>query len=259
VTDALFDLSGRIGVVTGSSGQLGRALCAALADRGMTVVGLDLPDRSGATGTLACDVTDRASVEAALARVEDDHGTPHLLVNAAAIDAPPDAPPVEVGPFEDVPAAAIGRVLDVNVGGVVTCCQVIGGAMARAGRGSVANVSSIYGMLSPDQRIYDFRREAGEPFTKPVAYSVSKSALLNLTRYLATYWARQGVRVNTLTLAGIANHQPEAFVDAYTARMPIGRMMDVGEAVGAVVFLAADASSYVTGSNLVVDGGWSAW
>ena len=205
-----------------------------------------------------CDVTDRAAVEAALAAIED-WGVPHLLVNAAAIDAPPDAPADEVGPFEDVPREAIDRVLDVNVGGVITCCQVVGGAMAAAGRGSIVSISSIYGMLSPDQSLYDFRREAGEVFVKPVAYSVSKSALLNLTRYLATYWARQGVRVNTLTLAGIENDQPAPFVEAYTRRMPIGRMMDVTEAVGAVVFLAADASSYVTGSNLVVDGGWSAW
>jgi NAD(P)-dependent dehydrogenase (short-subunit alcohol dehydrogenase family) len=260
VTGPLFDLSGRVGVVTGSSGQLGSALCRALADRGMTAVGLDLrPREDTPAATVHCDVVDRVSVEAALARVEAEHGVPHLLVNAAGIDAPPDAPAVEVGPFEDVPREAIGRVLDVNVGGVVTCCQVVGGAMARAGRGSIVNVSSIYGMLSPDQRLYDFRREAGESFTKPVAYSVSKSALYNLTRYLATYWAGQGVRVNTLTLAGIANDQPAAFVEAYTARMPLGRMMDVGEAVGAVVFLAADASSYVTGANVVVDGGWSAW
>jgi NAD(P)-dependent dehydrogenase (short-subunit alcohol dehydrogenase family) len=261
VIDPLFDLSGRVAVVTGSSGQLGRALCTALAERGAVVVGLDLagPQEGDAAPTLACDVTDRASVEAAIATIERDHAVPHLLVNAAGIDAPPDAPAEEVGPFEDVPVEAIGRVLDVNVVGVLTCCQVIGGAMARAGRGSVVNVSSIYGMLSPDQRVYDFRREAGETFVKPVAYSVSKSALSNLTRYLATYWAGRGVRVNTLTLAGIANDQPAAFVEAYTARMPLGRMMDVGEAVGAVVFLAADASSYVTGSNLVVDGGWSAW
>jgi NAD(P)-dependent dehydrogenase (short-subunit alcohol dehydrogenase family) len=258
VQDPLFDLSGRVAVVTGSSGQLGTALCEALAARGVDVVGLDLAV-AGAAPTLRCDVTDRGAVEAALSRIEADHGLPHLLVNAAGIDAPPDAPAVEVGPFEDVPTEAIGRVLDVNVGGVVTCCQVIGGAMARAGRGSIVNVSSIYGMLSPDQRVYDFRRAAGETFAKPVAYSVSKSALYNLTRYLATYWARDGVRVNTLTLAGIANDQPEAFVEAYTARMPVGRMMEVGEAVGAVVFLAADASSYVTGANLVVDGGWSAW
>jgi NAD(P)-dependent dehydrogenase (short-subunit alcohol dehydrogenase family) len=114
-------------------------------------------------------------------------------------------------------------------------------------------------MLSPVQELYDFRRASGETFFKPVAYSVSKSALYNLTRYLATYWAKSGVRVNTLTLAGVFNEQPEEFLKAYTARMPLGRMAEAGEVVGPVVFLASDASSYVTGANVVVDGGWSAW
>ena len=272
MVDPLFDLTRRTAVVTGGMGQLGAALAVELAARGMHVAILDrataprpgaaelAPDVPTARSSRTCATSPSAARSSGRSRrSRPTHGIPHLLVNAAGIDAPPDAPASEVGPFEDVPTEAIARVMDVNVGGVVTCCQVIGGAMARAGRGSIVNVSSIYGMLSPDQRVYDFRREQGESFVKPVAYSVSKSALYNLTRYLATYWARQGVRVNTLTLAGIANDQPAPFVEAYTQRMPIGRMMDVGEAVGAVVFLAADASSYVTGSNLVVDGGWSAW
>ena len=131
--------------------------------------------------------------------------------------------------------------------------------MARAGRGSIVNIGSVYGLLSPVQDLYEFRREAGETFVKPVAYSVSKSAILNLTRYLATYWAKDGVRVNTLTLAGVENEQPQEFLDAFEARSPMGRMLDAREALGAVVFLASAASSYVTGSNVVVDGGWSAW
>jgi NAD(P)-dependent dehydrogenase (short-subunit alcohol dehydrogenase family) len=272
VSDALFDLSGRVAVVTGGIGQLGSGLAVALAGRGMRVAILDVETepRSGAAGLRtaldegtvrvhACDVTDRAQVEAALALVETDWGVPHLLVNAAAIDSPPDAPANEVGPFEDVPLDSLERVVHVNVVGVVVPCQVIGGAMAREGRGSIVNVGSVYGLLSPDQGLYDFRREAGETFFKPVAYSVSKSALLNLTRYLATYWGRSGVRVNTLTPHGIENGQPVPFVEAFAARSPLGRLMDVSEAVGAVVFLASEASSYVTGANLVVDGGWSAW
>ena len=272
VTDPLFDLSGRVGVVTGGMGQLGAELATGLAERGMRVAILDLETapRVGAAGLATavdegtirvhgCDVTDRGAVEAALALVEEDWGVPHVLVNAAAIDAPPDAPAAEVGPFEEVPLDALERVVHVNVLGVVVCCQVIGGAMARAGRGSIVNVGSVYGLLSPDQGLYDFRRAAGEEFFKPVAYSVSKSALLNLTRYLATYWGRSGVRVNTLTPHGIENGQPEPFVEAFASRSPLGRLMDVNEALGGVVYLASDASSYVTGANLVVDGGWSAW
>jgi NAD(P)-dependent dehydrogenase (short-subunit alcohol dehydrogenase family) len=154
---------------------------------------------------------------------------------------------------------ALERVVHVNVLGVVVPCQVVGGAMAREGRGSIVNVGSVYGLLSPHQALYEFRRSEGEPFFKPAAYSVSKSALLNLTRYLATYWGGSGVRVNTLTPHGIENDQPLPFVEAFSARSPLGRLMDVSEAVGAVVFLASDASSYVTGANIVVDGGWSAW
>jgi NAD(P)-dependent dehydrogenase (short-subunit alcohol dehydrogenase family) len=175
------------------------------------------------------------------------------------VGSPPDAPAEEVGPFEDYPGESFDRVMQVNVKGTLLACQVIGARMADEGRGSIVNVSSIYGMLSPVQELYDFRRDSGETFFKPIAYSVSKSALYNLTRYLATYWAKSGVRVNTLTLAGVWNGQPQEFLDAYTARMPLGRMADASEVVGPVVFLASDASSYVTGANVVVDGGWSAW
>jgi NAD(P)-dependent dehydrogenase (short-subunit alcohol dehydrogenase family) len=261
VSDPLFDLEGRVGVVTGGMGQLGSVYASGLTERGMKVAVFDVVGGNVPEGarSFEVDVTDRGSIEAALRVVEAEWGVPHLLVNNAALDSPPDAPPEEVGPFETYPEASFDSVLDVNVKGAFLCCQAIGGAMARAGRGSIVNVSSIYGLLSPVQDLYEFRRARGETFVKPVAYSVSKSAILNLTRYLATYWAKTGVRVNTLTLAGVWNEQSPEFLEAYTARVPMGRMLDASEALGAVVFLASDASSYVTGANVVVDGGWSAW
>jgi NAD(P)-dependent dehydrogenase (short-subunit alcohol dehydrogenase family) len=261
VTDPLFDLDGRVAVVTGGMGQLGRVYLEGLAERGMRVASFDVVAGDLPDGVRAyeVDVTDRSSIEHGLEAVAQELGTPHVLVNNAALDSPPDAPPEEVGPFEDYPEASFDEVMDVNVKGAFLCCQVVGGAMAREGRGSIVNVSSVYGLLSPVQDLYAFRRERGETFVKPVAYSVSKAAVLNLTRYLATYWASSGVRVNTLTLAGVWNDQPQEFLDAFAARSPMGRMLDAREALGAVVFLASDASSYVTGSNVVVDGGWSAW
>ncbi|MBA2642251.1 MAG: SDR family oxidoreductase [Actinobacteria bacterium] len=261
MTDALFDLSDRVAVVTGGMGQLGSVYAAGLAGRGMRVAIFDVEAGDTPDGVTAydVDVTDRAALEQAAGAVEAEWGVPHLLVNNAGLDSPPDAPADEVGPFETYPEESFDAVMDVNVKGTFLACQVVGGAMAREGRGSIVNVSSIYGLLSPVQDLYEFRREGGETFVKPVAYSVSKSAILNLTRYLATYWARAGVRVNTLTLAGVWNNQPAEFLEAYNARVPMGRMLRAEEALGAVVFLGSDASSYVTGANLVVDGGWSAW
>jgi NAD(P)-dependent dehydrogenase (short-subunit alcohol dehydrogenase family) len=259
--DPLFDLSGRVAVVTGGMGQLGHIYAAGLAERGMRVAILDVATGDVPEGVQGyeVDITDRSAVEEAEREIESAWGVPHLLVNNAALDSPPDAPVEDVGPFEDFPEASFDAVMDVNVKGTLLCCQVVGRAMAREGRGSIVNVSSVYGLLSPVQDLYAFRRARGEVFYKPVAYSVSKSAVLNLTRYLATYWAKAGVRVNTLTLAGVWNDQPPEFLEAYESRVPMGRMLRAEEALGAVVFLASDASSYVTGANVVVDGGWSAW
>jgi NAD(P)-dependent dehydrogenase (short-subunit alcohol dehydrogenase family) len=250
----LFSLRDRVAVVTGGAGQLGREIVRGLEERGARVAVFDVE-----TDRFRVDVTDRGAIEQATEEVMRDWGAPHVLVNAAALDSPPDAPAADVGPVESYPEESFDAVMDVNVKGTFLCCQVVGARMAAEGRGSIVNVSSVYGMLSPVQDLYEFRRRGGEEFFKPIAYSVSKSAVYNLTRYLATYWAKSGVRVNTLTLAGVWNDQPQEFVDAYTKRMPLGRMADAGEVVGPVVFLASDASSYVTGANLVADGGWSAW
>ncbi len=269
----LFSLRGRVAVVTGGLGLLGRQFARGLAEAGARVAILDLPctpERiAAAYGAeadaahflfLTADVTRRASLEEALAAIRQHWETPHILVNNAALDSPPHSPPEENGPFETYPEASWDKVLEVNLKGVFLCSQVFGGAMAEAGRGSIINISSIYGLVSPDQSLYTYRQEKeGAPFFKPVAYSASKSGLLNLTRYLATYWAGRGVRVNTLTLAGVFNRQDERFLAGYTRKVPLGRMAREDEYRGAVVFLSGEASSYMTGSNLIMDGGWTAW
>jgi NAD(P)-dependent dehydrogenase (short-subunit alcohol dehydrogenase family) len=148
--------------------------------------------------------------------------------------------------------------MNVNVKGAMLCCQVFGGAMAKAGRGSIVNIGSIYGMLGPDQFLYQFRRDNGEEFFKPIAYSVSKSALLNMTRYLAVYWGSKAVRVNTLTFAGVFANQHPDFLVRYIPKVPLRRMAEPDDYNGAVVFLMSDAARYMTGSNMVIDGGFSA-
>jgi NAD(P)-dependent dehydrogenase (short-subunit alcohol dehydrogenase family) len=264
-----FDLDGRVVVVTGALGRLGRQFVTALAAAGARVAALDiLPAPPGddkhfvgadRVRYFRADVTARASLENALTEITAVWDAPYGLINNAAIDAPPDSPLSDTGPFEGYSEKSWDRMLEVNLKGPFLCCQVFGQAMAAAGRGSIVNICSIYGVVSPDQRIYDYRRTGHQAFHKPVAYSVSKSGLLNFTRYLATYWARQGVRVNTLTLAGVYDNQDERFLQNYSSRIPIGRMANPDEYNGAVVFLCSDASSYMTGSNLVIDGGWTAW
>ena len=264
----LFDVSHEVVLITGVSGQLGSEYAKAFLQRGARVVGLDIRPSSGSDALARgfpdryffhpASVTDRLSLGAALAEVEKRCGLPTVLVNNAAIDSPPSAPPEENGPFEEYPEASWDKVIDVNLKGVYLCCQVFGTAMAKACRGSIINISSIYGVVSPDQNLYEYRRKRGEVFFKPIAYSASKSGILNLTRYLAVYWAKQNVRVNTLTIAGVFNDQEQAFLDVYCGRIPVGRMASPDEYNGSVLFLASPASRYMTGANLVIDGGWTA-
>jgi NAD(P)-dependent dehydrogenase (short-subunit alcohol dehydrogenase family) len=266
--DPLFDVSHEVVLITGASGQLGGEYIRAFLERGARVVGVDLHQSADnkmfaaefPENYLFCaaDVTDKSLLMEALNQAEHSFGCPTVLINNAAIDSPPSAPPEENGPFEDYPDASWDEVLDVNLKGAYHCCQVFGGAMARVGKGSVINVSSIYGVVSPDQNLYEYRRKRGEIFFKPVAYAVSKSGILNMTRYLAVYWAKKGVRVNSLVIAGVFNNQERAFLDAYCSRIPVGRMADASEYNGAVLFLASPASRYMTGANFVIDGGWTA-
>jgi NAD(P)-dependent dehydrogenase (short-subunit alcohol dehydrogenase family) len=262
-----FDLDGRVVVLTGGLGNLGRAFTSALLDAGARVAIVDaaapatddFPDVGEDRLRLYhADVASKAALQGVLAAVEDAWGAPHGLVNNAALDSPPDAPASENGPFEDYPEASFDRVMEVNVKGAVLCCQVFGAAMARAGRGSIVNIGSIYGQVSPDQGLYQYRRDRGETFYKPVAYCVSKSALLNLSRYLAAYWGKAGVRVNTLTFAGVFAGQEQGFLDPYLKKTPLGRMAEAADYEGPVIFLLSDASRYMTGANMVVDGGFTA-
>ncbi len=267
-----FCVEDKVVVITGGLGQLGRQYTQGLASMGAKVAVFDMQagaesegersagvDDSGRLLLCRVDVTQRESIESGLALVNEVWGVPHGLINNAAIDSPPDASAAENGPFEAYPEASWDQVMDVNVKGTFLCCQVIGAQMASAGRGAIVNIGSVYGMVSPDQRIYEYRRSDEDQFFKPVAYSASKSALINLTRYLATYWAHRNVRVNMLTLGGVFNDQDGRFLEEYCNRVPLGRMAREDEYNGAIIFLVSDASSYMTGSNLLIDGGWTSW
>lgn len=275
--DPLFSVEGKICIVTGGLGQLGAQYANALLARGAQVAvwGRSIDDartaahftpqarESGDLMFCRVDITQKADIEAALDQMEARWGdSPDVLVNNAGIDTQPSASPEVSGPFEQFPESVFREVVEVNLTGTFLCCQAVGARMAAAGRGgSIVNIGSIYGMVSPVQDIYAYKKElTGVPFIKPVAYSAAKSGVYNLTRYLATYWGRQGIRVNTLTLSGVWREtQDEHFQANYCARIPIGRMAQEDEYNGAVVFLASDASRYMTGSNVVVDGGWTAW
>jgi 2-deoxy-D-gluconate 3-dehydrogenase len=272
----LFNLSGRAAIVTGGAGLLGAQFCRTLAQAGAKVLvadvnrgaGDDLAHQLLAEGYSAIavqtDVTDLGSVQAMVAGAVKAFGRLDILVNSAALD--PKFDPRQVanqlthsgsGAFEDFPLAAWEQALAVNLTGAFLCCQAGAQPMLKQGGGVIVNLSSIYGLAGPDQRLY--QQPGRSPRFKPVYYSVTKAGILGLTRYLATYYAGQNIRVNALTPGGVFNGHDEAFVQAYAARAVLGRMAEKDEMNGALLFLASDASAYMTGANLVVDGGWTAW
>jgi NAD(P)-dependent dehydrogenase (short-subunit alcohol dehydrogenase family) len=234
-TDA--PLSGRLAIVTGASGNLGPVWISTLRDAGADVVGVDLRPSEG---VLQGDVTDRGSLAAVLAET----GRPDVLVNNAGIDSPPGG---DEGDF--------AKTLEVNVTGLYNATQVFGEAMCQAGRGSIVNIGSLYASIAPIPALYD---HIEPPFTKPAAYGASKAAVVNLTRYFARLWGPKGVRVNALSPGGVRAGQDKEFVAKYSARVPLGRMAETTDLTGALLFLASDASAYVTGHELRVDGGFTA-
>jgi NAD(P)-dependent dehydrogenase (short-subunit alcohol dehydrogenase family) len=267
-----FTLQGKVAVVTGACGLLGKQHSAALAEAGAHVVVVDQSDAG--THELAAVLTDQTGVEAMAAAV-DICSPPALrrlresvlwrfdrvdiLVNNAAInDMVENRPDGAAVPFEEMSLEAWQRSIDVNVTGTFLCCQIFGAEMSRRRSGSIINIASTYGVVAPDQSIY--RNAAGQQtMYKSAAYSTSKGAVIALTRHLAAYWGASGVRVNALTPGGVANGQNELFAQRYGEKTPLGRMANPSEYRGAIVFLASEASSYMTGANLVVDGGFTIW
>lgn len=260
-------LAGTTGVVTGAFGNLGPVWVEALAGAGASVVGVDLRDagveelaeraeRAGGSFRLElADVTDAAGLGHVAARVKES-GVPSVLVNNAGIDQPPDA---ETGTWlvEDVPLDDFRRTMDVNVAGTFNAMQAFGAPMAHAGRGSIVNIGSLYAGIAPDPSFYD-HIEAEPPFLKPPAYGASKAAVVNLTRYFARLWGPRGVRVNALSPGGVLGAQDPEFLRKYCARVPLGRMAEPDDLVGPLLFLATDASRYMTGFELRIDGGFTA-
>ena len=265
-----YSLRGKVGFITGATGILGRRYVEALSREGANVVVADLDaavcealaaDCSRETGVeclgVGADVTKPGSLKAAVAKTLERFGRIDVLLNNAATKG--DDLTAMFQPTVDYDLDVWRNIMAVNIDGQFLAAQAVGRVMLAAGSGSIINVSSIYGCVGPDQRIYEGAEYLGVQINTPLVYSVSKAAVHGLTRHLATEWGSRGVRVNTLTPGGVESGQNDVFVSRYSSRTPLGRMARGDEMTGAMLFLASDASSYVTGQNIIVDGGWTAW
>lgn len=271
-----FDLTGRVAVITGGAGLLGVRHAEAIAEMGGFPILFDIDAErvqvraSEITRTydvqsigLAVDITSVEAISAAVERIHTELGQIDILINNAANDPKMGASGAD-GPhwsrFENFSPDVWNGDIAVGLTGAFLCCKIIGSEMARRGRGVILNIASDLGVIAPDQRIY---RQPGiaedQQPVKPVTYSVVKHGLIGLTKYLATYWAERGLRVNALSPGGVFNEQDEAFVKRLTQLIPLGRMADADEYKAAVVFLVSDASAYMTGANLIIDGGRTVW
>ena len=251
-------------LLTGGGGIIGRAITTALAAQGQTVVVVDrnlelAQDAAalvpgGTAGGYRCDITARAALLDLQRKVSSEVGDVTVLICNAATKSDNF-----FAPYEEFPLADWDEVMATNLTGPMLCAQVFGAPMAAAGRGSIVNVLSIYGIVAPDQRIYEGSLYEGRAINTPAVYSASKAGLWGLTKYLASYWGAAGVRVNAVTPGGVFSGQNDTFVENYSRRTMLGRMAKAEEIAAAVAFLVSDASAYVTGQNVVVDGGLSAW
>lgn len=266
-----FDLSGKVAIVTGGAGLLGRHFCAGLAESGARVAVVDVQQQKaeelaerlrhqykGQAIGIGCDVSVPEDVSSMVERVISSFGEINVLHNNAA--AKSDDLEAFFAPFEEYSLSQWRTIMSVNLDGMFVVAQSVGRRMLAQGKGgSIIQTSSIYGMIGPDNRIYEGSLYLGRQINTPAVYSASKAGVIGLTRYLATYWAARGIRVNTLTPGGTESGQNDEFRRAYSARVPLNRMAEAPEMVGALLYLASDASSYVTGQNIVVDGGLNAW
>ena len=264
----LFSLKNKTAIVTGACGLLGQQHCIALAEAGANVIVADI-DQQKATALAAelkgnhlglrIDVTSKESLNQAKYIILEKYGQIDILVNNAAVNDMFENPELSgfYSRFENYPLDSWTKSLEVNVTGVFLASQVFGSVMAAAGSGSIINIASTYGVIGPDQSIYV---EPGkeQQFFKSPAYPATKGAIVNFTKYLAAYWGKDGVRVNTLSPGGVENGQDEWFIKNYSQKTLLNRMAQPQDYKGALVYLASDASSYMTGGNLIVDGGWTA-
>lgn len=262
-----FRLEGKVALVTGGAGILGRGFCAGLVAAGAHVALVDLDaataaaaaeEISGSVRGFGCNVADADSVRACVAAVLQSFGRIDVLHNNAATKGADMR--AFFAPFEDYSLATWREIMSVNIDGMFLMAQAVGRHMIeRGGGGSVVQTASIYGLVGPDSRIYDGSDYLGGAINTPAVYAASKAAVVGLTRWLATHWAVHGIRANCLVPGGVSSGQNSVFSEKYSARVPLGRMAQAGEMVPALLYLASDASSYVTGQVLAVDGGWTAW
>lgn len=258
-----FRLDGKVIVLTGAAGVVGTEAVASLLEAGARVCAIDrsaallrqkLGPEHAALMHSAADVSKGDALQKARSKLESKWGAADALVNNAVLRSRN-----YFEPFEQFPVEEWNEVMAVNLTGAMLAAQVFGSAMAQRGRGSIVNMLSVYAVVGPDQRIYDGAMHMGQPLGSPAVYGASKAGLWGLTRYLATYWGKQGVRVNAVTVGAVENGQEEAFVKNYCSQVPLGRLAQATDVANAMRYLASDASKYVTGHNLVVDGGWTAW
>ena len=269
-----FDITGRVAIITGGFGLLGPKHAEVIAEYGGIPILVDLPSMkpeikakklSESIGQniegYSADITKPVQVHGLLDWVLKKYNRVDILINNAA-----NNPKVEAtgltgwARFENFPLSIWNEDLDVILKGSFLCCQIIGSELARRKSGVIINIASDLAVNAPDQRLYEKEglSESEQP-VKPVTYSVAKTGLVGLTRYLSTYWASYGVRVNAISPGGVFNNQPEKFVQRLSRLIPMGRMAGLDEWQGTIIFLSSDASSYITGINVVIDGGKSVW